>query len=237
MLFLCPPSWARAKPLRSMSCTEEPQVVPFPVDKCSFSSQTLAFFFFYLTDVGQISLTRSSKEGGQWLLNLEQQRGGGRGSSQQVDRIVCAIGGSLNCFGSWQAPVSCWLQASTVLGVPPLPLQLILITMRAACATLHRHRGSSSAKTQGCKETFQTVEQPVWIGYVLQTKKPGIFLFPLSTRSPIALLPSGAAQPHACRQDPFSPCPAFVIRKALVNPPDLSLLWPGSLMPSLGPCL
>lgn len=47
----------------------------------------------------------------------------------------------------------------------------------------------------------------------------------------------GAAQPHACRKDRASTCSAFVTRKALVNSADLSLLWPGTLMPSLGPCL
>lgn len=77
----------------------------------------LFFFFLYLADVGKISLTRSSGDGGQQLLNPEWQKGGGGGrggSSRQVDGVV---GGSLNWFGAWQAPVSHWLPASTVVRV------------------------------------------------------------------------------------------------------------------------
>ena len=51
------------------------------------------------------------------------------------------------------------------------------------------------------------------------------------------MLPSKATQPRAHKLVPSRPCSAFVIRKALVNLHDLSLLRPGSLMPSLGPCL
>lgn len=65
-----------------------------------------------------MSLTRSSGDGCQQLLNHKWQRGGGGGgSSQQVDQIAYVISSSLNWFGAWQAPVSCWLQASAVVGV------------------------------------------------------------------------------------------------------------------------
>lgn len=85
------------------------------------------------------------------------------------------------------------------------------------------------------------VSSPCKLDLFFQPENRHFPFIPLSTREhckePQCLASPHATQSHVCSQEPSSLCSAFVIRKTLVNPPDLSLLRPGRLILSLDPWL
>lgn len=93
----------------------------------------------------------------------------------------------------------------------------------------------------GWKELQGQVSSPCKLDLLFQPENRHFPFIPLSTREhckePQHSASLQATQSQVCTQEPSSPCSDFVIRKALVNPPDLSLFRPGRLMLSLGPCL
>lgn len=141
-----------------------------------------------------------------------------------------------------QAPLICWLQSSAVISFIYPSLAWAVDPPLLACS-LHCptqalvHPLPPLWLKGGCWDRWAA--RVNWIySSSLKTHFPFI---PLSTREhckePQCSASLQATQSHVCRQEPSTPCSAFVIRKALVNPPGLSLLRPGRPMLSLGPCL